>query len=51
MDFAGGALHLPFTRPEEPEKADWRPPEMSPLVKLYLEEIKLARKCEFDAGT
>jgi len=36
--------HLPFTWPEEPKKTDWQPPEMSPLIKHYLEDIKAARK-------
>jgi hypothetical protein len=42
----GEIWHLPFTWPEEPKKADWQPPEMSPLIKLYLEEIKEARRRE-----
>jgi hypothetical protein len=36
----GQISHLPFTWPEEPKKADWHPPEMSPIVKLNLDEIK-----------
>ncbi len=40
----GEVWHLPFTWPEEPRKTDWQPPEMSPLVKFYLEEIKEARR-------
>ncbi|OGP94416.1 MAG: hypothetical protein A2157_18355 [Deltaproteobacteria bacterium RBG_16_47_11] len=36
--------HLPFTWPEEPKKTDWQPPEMSPLIKFYLEDIKKARR-------
>ena len=40
----GEIRHLPFTWPEEPKKTDWQPPEMSPLIKHYLEEIKAARK-------
>ena len=32
--------HLPFTWPEEPREVDWQPPEMSPLVKANLDEIK-----------
>ena len=42
----GEIWHLPFTWPEEPKKTDWQPPEMSPLIKLYLEEIKEARRRE-----
>jgi len=40
----GEVFHLPFTWPEEPKKTDWQPPEMSPLIKYYLEEIKAARQ-------
>ncbi len=36
----GEVFHLPFTWPEEPKKTDWQPPEMSPLIKYYLEDIK-----------
>lgn len=42
----GDVWHLPFTWPEEPQKADWQPPEMSPLIKFYLEEIRQARKTQ-----
>jgi hypothetical protein len=37
-------FHLPFTWPEEPKKTKWHPPEMAPIVKLLLEDIKKARK-------
>jgi hypothetical protein len=40
----GEVRHLSFTWPEEPKKADWQPPEMSPLIKFYLEDIKKARR-------
>jgi len=40
----GEVLHLPFTWPEDPKQTDWQPPEMSPLIKRYLEEIKQARQ-------
>jgi hypothetical protein len=40
----GEVWHLPFTWPEEPQNADWQPPEMSPLIKFYLEDIKKARR-------
>jgi hypothetical protein len=40
----GEIWHLPFTWPEEPKKTDWQPPEMSPLIKLYLAEIRHARQ-------
>ena len=41
---AGEILHLSFVWPEDPKKTDWQPPEMSPLIKFYLEEIKQARQ-------
>lgn len=40
----GEIRHLPFTWPEEPKNAKWQPPEMSPLIKLYVDEIRAARK-------
>jgi hypothetical protein len=40
----GEVIHLPFTWPEDPKKTDWQPPEMSPLIKHYLEEIRQVRK-------
>lgn len=40
----GQVLHLPFTWPEEPKNAKWHPPEMSPVIKLYLDEIRAAAK-------
>ena len=36
----GQITHLPFTWPEEPREVDWQPPEMSPIVKVNLDEIK-----------
>ena len=42
----GEVRHLPFTWPQEPRETDWQPPEMSPLIKLYLNEIKQARRLE-----
>jgi len=42
----GEIRHLPFTWPEDPKKTDWHPPEMSPLIKLYLNDLKEARKRE-----
>ena len=38
----GQVFHLPFTWPEEPKKTKWHPPEISPIVKLFLEQIKKA---------
>ena len=37
-------MFLPFRWPEDPNKTVWQPPEMSPLIKFYLEEIKQARQ-------
>ncbi len=42
----GEIEHLDFTWPEEPKAAKWQPPEMSPLIKLYLDEIKAARRAK-----
>ncbi len=41
---AGEVHHLPFTWPEDPKETHWHPPEMSPLIKFYLDEIKAARR-------
>ena len=40
----GEIHHLSYTWPEEPKEAKWHPPEMSPLIKAYLEQIRAARK-------
>lgn len=40
----GEVWYLPFTWPEEPQKTDWQPPEMSPLINFHLDEIKKARQ-------
>jgi len=40
----GEVWNLPFTWPEEHKKTEWQPPEMSPLIKFYLEDIKKARR-------
>jgi len=42
----GEIRHLPFTWPQEPKETDWQPPEMSPLIRLHLDEIKQARRLE-----
>jgi D-proline reductase (dithiol) PrdB len=44
----GEVWNLPFTWPEEPKKTDWQPPEMSPLIRLHLDEIKEARRREVE---
>lgn len=36
----GQVVHLPFTWPEEARQTKWHPPEISPIVKMYLDEIK-----------
>ncbi len=41
-DRPGQAFHLDFTWPEAPKTAKWQPPEISPIVKHFLEEIKKA---------
>ena len=46
----GDVWHLPFTWPEEPKVTDWQPPEISPLIKFYLEDIKQARQAEGEKG-
>jgi len=40
----GEIRHLSNVWPEEPKDAKWQPPEMSPLIKLYLDDIRAARK-------
>jgi hypothetical protein len=36
----GQTFNLPFAWPEEPKHTDWQPPEISPIIKLHLDEIK-----------
>ena len=38
----GTVVHLPFAWHETPAKVNWHPPQISPIVKLYLHEIKQA---------
>ena len=38
----GEIRHLPHTWPEDPKETHWHPPEMSPIIKAYLPEIKKA---------
>ena len=42
----GEIRHLSFTWPESPKETKWQPPEISPIVNLYLDEIKEARRRE-----
>jgi len=46
----GDVWHLPFAWPEEPKATDWQPPEMSPLITFYLEDIKQAHQAEAGKG-
>lgn len=39
-DIPGAEYHLPDTWPEEPKHTKWQPPEISPIIKLHLAEIK-----------
>jgi hypothetical protein len=38
----GQVFHLPFTWQQDPKDTNWHPPEISPIVKLFLDEIKKA---------
>ena len=38
----GKVVHLPYTWHEDPKDTKWHPPEASPIIKMYLEEIKKA---------
>ena len=40
----GQVRHLPFEWPEDPRDTHWHPPEMSPIVKAYLDDIKQASR-------
>jgi hypothetical protein len=40
----GEVQHLPYIWPEEPKETKWHPPEMSPIIKAYLSEIKAAAR-------
>lgn len=42
----GETRHLPFIWPEEPKDAKWQPPEMSPLIKVHLDDIRAARRAK-----
>jgi len=42
----GEINHLPYTWPKEPKETHWHPPEMSPIIKMYLDDIKKARNSE-----
>lgn len=36
----GTVRHLPFTWTEDPRDTKWHPPEISPVIKMYLDVIK-----------
>ncbi len=38
----GSVINLPFEWHENPSETKWHPPEISPIVKLFLGEIKKA---------
>jgi len=40
----GAIAHLPFTWPEAPKDTHWHPPGMSPIIKMYIDDIKKARR-------
>ena len=40
----GQVTHLPHVWPEDPRETHWHPPEMSPIVKAHLADIKRARE-------
>ena len=36
----GEVVHLPFTWPESPKETQWHPPVRSPIVQMFIGEIK-----------
>ncbi len=40
----GEVFHLPFTWPEDPRKTDWQPSVPSPIIKMFMAEIKKSPK-------
>jgi D-proline reductase (dithiol) PrdB len=42
----GGVRHLPFTWPEEPKETKWHPPEMSPILRFFRDELAKVREQE-----
>ena len=42
IEVPGQIVHLPFSWPEDPKEVKWHPPEISPIVKQLLGEIKKA---------
>lgn len=41
---AGTVVHFPDEWPETPRDTHWHPPEMSPIIKDHLDDIKKAAK-------
>lgn len=46
----GEVRHLPYQWPEAPQDTQWHPPVISPVVKLFLGQIKKAGAKKRDAG-
>ncbi len=46
----GEVFHLPFTWPEDPRDTKWHPPEISPILKFFKDEIRKARLQEKKSG-
>jgi hypothetical protein len=42
----GEVFHLPFTWPEDPVETQWHPPEISPILKFFQDEVRKARQQE-----
>lgn len=40
----GEVIYLPYRWHEDPKATKWHPPEISPIVKLFLDEIKTMGK-------
>jgi hypothetical protein len=38
----GEVVHLPFTWPEPPKETQWHPPVRSPIIRMFIGEIKEA---------
>ena len=39
-DSPGFIRHLPHVWHQEPKETKWQPPEISPVIKMYLDDIK-----------
>jgi hypothetical protein len=47
----GQVFHLPFTWPEDPKDTKWHPPEISPILKFFKDEIRKTRQQENKPGS